>query len=317
MKRFLVTGGSGFIGANLVIELVSRGYQVRVLDNLSSGHLGNLQPVLDRVEFMQGDLRNPEDVRAAVSGVDVVFHQAAMTSVPESVEDPVTNAEVNTTGTLNLFVLAREAGVRRVVYASSSAVYGNSEELPKAEAMPPAPVSPYGVSKLADEIYAGVLSKLHGLETVGLRYFNVYGPRQNPNSAYAAVIPKFISSMLEGQPPVVFGDGLQSRDFVFVKDVVEANILAAEVPEAKGCVFNIGSGTQVSLLELINHIGAALGVSVGPKFDKPRPGDVKHSVADISRARTVLGFNPRFTLEQGIRETVEWFRKGGGSESRL
>lgn len=311
MKRFLVTGGAGFIGSNLVIELVGRGYQVRVLDNLSGGHLGNLEPVIDRVEFIQGDLRNPDDVRAAVSGVDVVFHQAAMTSVPESVEDPVTNAEVNITGTLNLFVLARQAGVRRVVYASSSAVYGNSEELPKAEAMSPAPVSPYGVSKLANEIYADVLSELYGLETVGLRYFNVYGPRQNPNSAYAAVIPRFIFSMLKGQPPVVFGDGLQTRDFVFVKDVVEANILAAEVPEAKGRVFNIGSGTQVTLLELIEHIGAALGVSVSPKFDKPRPGDVKHSVADISRARMVLGFSPRFTLEQGIRETVEWFRRGG------
>jgi len=312
MSTFLVTGGAGFIGSNLAIALVEMGHRVKVLDNLTTGNPDNLKPVMGDIDFHQGDLRNLDDVRRAVGGVEVVFHQGALPSVPRSVADPVTANEVNITGTLNVFLAARDAGVRRVVYASSSSVYGNSDILPKVESMPPRPLSPYAATKLAGEVYGRIFYELYGLETVGLRYFNVFGPRQDPHAEYAAVIPRFINALLKGIPPEIYGDGGQSRDFTYIGDVARANILASGAVEAAGEVFNIAAGTRTTVNELLNHLMDITGSKAAASYAPVRPGDVKHSLAGIEKASRVLGYTPRTGLREGLRMTVAWFARKNG-----
>ena len=309
MSKVIVTGGAGFIGSNLVQELLKRGHQVSILDNLSTGRLPNIEFLLDdkNVAFVRGSVNNLALMRRLFSGTDFVFHQAAVPSVPRSIRDPRTSHLANATGTLNVLLAARDNSVKKVVFASSSSVYGDTPTLPKVEDMAPNPQSPYAVSKLAAEHYCRVFERVYGLNTVCLRYFNVYGPRQDPGSPYAAVIPLFINSALAGKPPVIFGDGEQTRDFTYVKDVVTANILAAESP-ATG-IFNVGSGSRVS----INHLAQLIIKIVGDSKIKvvhreARPGDILHSLADISRAET-FGYRPRYTLEDGLPEVVEYLRQ--------
>lgn len=310
--KYLVTGGAGFIGSHIADALVESGESVRVLDNLSTGKLDNLRSILDRIEMIEGDLRDAETVRQAVSGVDYVLHQGALPSVPRSIADPVEVDTVNVMGTLNVLVAARDEGVKRVVYASSSAVYGDAPVLPKTEKMKPEPKSPYAVSKLAAEQYCHVFTEVYGLETVSLRYFNVFGPRQDPASQYAAVIPIFITALLEGRSPVVYGDGLQSRDFCFVANNVDANLLACTVPHVAEPVLNVACGKRCSLLELLAVLRQYLEADTGHTHDAARPGDVRHSLADISRAQRVLGYRPKVDLQQGLRRTVAWYAEASG-----
>ncbi len=307
--NILVTGGAGFIGSNIVEELVRRGEKVRVLDNLSSGKRENLAPFMDRIELAEVDLRSYHMVREAVAGIDVVLHQAALPSVPRSVRDPLTSDDVNVHGTLSLLHAARSAGVKRLVYASSSSVYGNTPELPKHEGMAPNPRSPYAVSKLAAEQYCRVFADLYGLETVALRYFNVFGPRQDPTSQYSAVIPKFITAMVKGKRPVIYGDGLQSRDFTYVLNVVEANLLAATVdlPE-RGVFMNCACHGQTSLNDLVRELNRILGTSIQPEYAPEREGDVKHSFAAIDRMVSVLGYRPGITFGEGLDRTCAYYR---------
>lgn len=312
MSTFLVTGGAGFIGSNLTIALVEQGHRIKVLDNFTTGSIDNLRPVIKEIELYQGDLRSLDDVRRAVDGVEVVFHQGALPSVPRSVADPVTASEVNITGTLNVFLASRDAGVRRVVYASSSSVYGNSDDLPKLETMPPRPMSPYAATKLAGEVYGRVFYELYGLETVGLRYFNVFGPRQDPGSEYAAVIPRFIDALLKGMPPVIYGDGEQSRDFTYIDDVVRANFLSSEAAGAAGEVFNIAAGNRISLNELLDALMNITGSRVNAVYAGARPGDVKHSMACIEKASDILGYFPKTGFKEGLRMTVEWYTRKNG-----
>jgi nucleoside-diphosphate-sugar epimerase len=304
---YLVTGGAGFIGSNLTYELLERGYQVRVLDNFSTGRRINLEPLKDQIELIEGDLRDFHVVREAVDGVDFVLHQAALPSVPRSIKDPVTTNDVNVTGTLNLLVAARDAGVKRMVFASSSSVYGDSKILPKQEDMIPNPLSPYAVSKLAGEKYMQVFAGIYGFFTVSLRYFNVFGPRQDPNSPYSAVIPKFIKGMLDNTPPTIYGDGLQSRDFTFVKNVVDANILATEKNFPPGKVFNCACHQRIDLNSLVDQINQIIKKDISPVYAEPRPGDVKHSFADISKIKETMDFKPGVLFAEGLRRTVEWF----------
>jgi len=306
--RYLVTGGAGFIGSHVVTELLERNADVRVLDDFSTGRRENLAHVRNDFELVEGDMRDLDTVRRAVQGVEVVLHQAALPSVARSVRQPRVTNEVNVTGTLNLLVAARDAGVRRVVYASSSSVYGDSPAMPKVETMPPQPKSPYAVAKLTGELYARVFAQLYGLETVSLRYFNVFGPRQDPTSQYSAVIPIFVTAMLHGERPPVEDDGLQSRDFTYVANNVHANLLAATAPGVSGAVFNIACGKRVNLLELIGFINEILGTDLEPAFKAPRPGDVKHSLADISAAREQLGYETVVDFKAGLRQTIEWYR---------
>jgi len=310
---YLVTGGAGFIGSHIVDELMRRGERVRVLDDFSTGCRTNLQSAIQNpkseVEVIEGDIRDQEIVQKAMRGVDYVLHQAAVASVPRSVADPLTTNEINVTGTLNVLIAAREAGVKRVVYASSSAVYGNNPVLPKCEDMPTETLSPYAVSKLAGENYCRAFHEVYGLPTVALRYFNVFGPRQDPNSEYAAVIPKFIERMLRGERPVIHGDGWQSRDFIYVVNVVEANLRACHALAAAGQVFNVASGKQINLLELAGMLNQVMGTDLPPEFDAPRPGDVKHSVADASRLREQIGWEERVSFAEGLRRTVEWYAR--------
>ncbi|MGQ9583879.1 MAG: SDR family oxidoreductase [Anaerolineae bacterium] len=306
---FLVTGGAGFIGSHLVETLVARGEKVRVLDNFSTGKRANLAPFLGRIELLEGDLADLPTVRRAMEGVTWVLHQGALPSVPRSIEDPLTTHQSNATGTLNVLLAAREAGVCKVVYASSSAVYGDSPELPKHEGMIPCPLSPYGVTKLLGEHYCQVFTHLYGLPTVSLRYFNVFGPRQDPTSQYAAVIPRFIEAVLQGQSPTVYGDGLQSRDFTYVGDVVAANLAAVRRETVGAPILNVACGRRHTLLELLAHLGNILGVEVAPIFEPPRPGDIRHSQASVGRLESVLGFCPQTSLEEGLRQTVAWFQK--------
>lgn len=306
---YLVTGGAGFIGSHIVEELVRRGERVRVLDNLSTGRRENIAPFLEQIELIVGDLCDMETVRQAVEGVTYVLHQGALPSVPRSVANPIASNMANVTGTLNLLVAARDAGVQRVVYASSSSVYGDTPELPKVETIKPAPKSPYAVSKLAAEHYCRVFTQVYGLETVSLRYFNVFGPRQDPRSQYAAVIPIFITALLEGRAPVIHGDGRQSRDFTYVANNVAANLLACTAPGAAGQVFNIACGKRYNLLQLLELLREYTGVDIPPVHDAPRPGDVRHSQADISRAEEVLGYRPVVSFEEGLRRTVEWYMR--------
>jgi UDP-glucose 4-epimerase len=308
VQRYLVTGGAGFIGANLVEALLREGKTVRVLDNLATGRLENIAPFLSQIDFLESDIRDLDAVRQAVSGVDVVLHQAALPSVPRSVADPLTSNQVNVTGTLNVLIAARDADVRRVVAASSSSVYGNSAVLAKVETMPVEPLSPYAVSKLATERYCQAFTQVYGLPTISLRYFNVFGPHQDPASHYAAVIPKFIAMMLRGEQPTVYGDGLQSRDFTYIDNVVAANLLAAEAPESISGYFNVACGDRISLLELIERLNTILGTDLVARHEPARPGDVRDSQADITRVRETLGFAPLVSFDDGLRQTVEFFR---------
>jgi nucleoside-diphosphate-sugar epimerase len=309
MAHYLVTGGAGFIGSNIVEELLARGERVRVLDNFSTGRRENLKPFLARVELIAGDLRDPDAVSQAVRGVDYVLHQGALPSVPRSVRDPLASNASNVTGTLTLLKAAREASVARVVYASSSSVYGDTPTLPKSEDMAPMPRSPYAVSKLAGEYYGRVFHAVYGLETVALRYFNIFGPRQDPASQYAGVIPSFIKSLLKSQPPVIYGDGLQSRDFTFVANAVQANLRAATAPGVAGGVFNIACGVRFTLNDLVGLLNKIMGISVVPHHAEARLGDVQHSLADITRARAALGYDPLVGFEDGLRRTVDWYRR--------
>ena len=317
VTTYLVTGGAGFIGSHLVEALLNRGERVKVLDNFSTGPRDNLEQVIaatqpgERLVVLEGDLRDASALRQAVQGVDYILHHAAIVSVPGSVEDPLTCNEVNITGTLQLLQAAREAGVRRLVLASSSAVYGDNPALPLAETEIPAPLSPYAISKLTGEQYCRAYYDLYGLETVALRYFNVFGPRQDPTSGYAAVIPKFVSATLQEQPVTIFGDGLQSRDFVYVGDVVAANLLACEAPGAAGQAINIAAGVRYSLLELVEALRTLNGKAIEVRHVPPRPGDIKHSGADINKAGQLLGFKPATGLSQGLEKAAAWYRAAG------
>jgi UDP-glucose 4-epimerase len=308
MKVCLVTGGAGFIGSHLVDALVVQGHQVRVLDNFSTGNPANLDNVRSQIELIEGDVTDPETLKAATEGVELVFHQAALASVSRSLSDPLATHEVCATGTLRLLLAAREAGVRRVIYAASSSAYGNSEKLPKRETDTLRPASPYAVAKLAGEKYCAVFSALYGLETVRLRYFNVFGPRQSPNNPYAAVIPLFLQALLNGRSPVVHGDGLQSRDFTYVDDVIQANLLAAKAQRVSGKVYNIAFGHRTSLLELLRFANDLLGTDIKPIFAPPRPGDVRHSLADTALAQTELGFCPCTDIAQGLQQCIAYLK---------
>ena len=302
--KALVTGGGGFIGSNLVRALIVRGDEVRVLDNFSTGNRANLEG-LD-VEVVEGELRSYERVHNAVRGVEVVFHLGALGSVPRSVQDPLTSSAVNVEGTLNVLLAARDENVRRVVFSSSSSVYGTRRELPVTEGTPPDPISPYGVAKLAAERYCVSFSRVyHSFETVVLRYFNVFGPRQDPTSQYAAVVPLFITAVAAGRPVTIFGDGEQSRDFTYVDNVVAANLLAADAPEAVGRIFNIAAGSPESVATLARTVGRLLERPVETRHEEPRAGDIRHSWADVAAAREALGWEPHVDFEEGLRRTVE------------
>ena len=308
MRTFLVTGGAGFIGSHIAEALVERGDRVRVLDNLSTGRLANLEPFRDRIEFIEGDLVDGPVVARAVQGVDCIFHEAALASVPLSVEQPLETNAACVTGTLTLLDAARRAGVRRLVYAGSSAVYGDRPTSSKRESDLPEPLSPYGTAKLAGEYYCRAFAATYGFETVVIRYFNVFGPRQDPDSPYAAVIPIFLSLMLSGRQPVIYGDGRQSRDFTFVSDVVRANLLAADAQRVSGMVFNAATGRNTDLLTLLDALNKLLGTEVRPRFDPPRPGDVRESLADITLARSRLGYEPEVDFEEGLRRSIDYYR---------
>jgi UDP-glucose 4-epimerase len=313
--RFLVTGGGGFIGSNLVEALLGRGDDVRVIDDFSTGRRSNLADAQGwaeagggRFELVEGDIRELGLVRQVVEDREVVLHQAAIPSVARSVADPLTSHRVNLDGTLHLLLAARDAGVHRFVAASSSSLYGESPTLPKVETMPADPISPYGLDKYAAESYLRLFTRLYGLQTVALRYFNVFGPRQDPGSEYSAVIPKFITRMAEGGPPVIYGDGEQTRDFTYVENVVLANLLAAEAPEAAcGEAYNVACGERISLLDLVDRVNAALGTEFAPEHAEPRPGDIKHSLAGIEKIRDKLGFEVAVSFDQGLARTIRHF----------
>lgn len=308
MARYLVTGGAGFIGSNICEALLKLGHRVRILDNFSTGQRSNLTAFGDGVEIIEGDIRSYHIVRSAVEGIDFVLHQAALPSVPRSIADPITSHEVNATGTLNILDAAKEANVKRVIFASSSSVYGDNEVLPKQEDMIPNPLSPYAVSKLAGENYCRVFYKLYGLQTVILRYFNVFGPRQDPNSQYSAVIPRFIKAMRQGRSPLIFGDGTQSRDFTYVQNVVDANLLACEAGDLTlGQPINCATHSRITLNELVESLNRILSTRIAPEYHPRRPGDILHSFADISRATRLLNYHPGVDFETGLQRTVEGF----------
>lgn len=311
MAKYLVTGGAGFIGSNIVGELVERGESVRVLDNLATGKLANLSPFLEakQVEFIEGDLTDSNIAKKATEGVDYVLHQGAIPSVPRSIDDPIFTNYVNISGTLQMLIAAREAGVKRFIYAASSSAYGDSPTMPKQEDMPVSPKSPYAIQKLTGEYYCQNFSILYGLETVCLRYFNVFGPRQDSDSGYSAVIPVFIKQMLRGESPTIYGDGETSRDFTYVDNNVDANIRAC-IADKKcvGEVINIACGYEISLNELVGRINKVLGTSIKPKYEKGRRGDVQHSLADISKAQKLLGYVPSINFDQGLEKTVRFYR---------
>jgi len=310
-RRCLVTGGCGFIGSHLVAALLERGDSVRVLDNLSTGRRANLGAAAGAVELVEGDLRDLDTVRRAVDGMDYVLHQAALASVPRSVAAPIPTHEADATGTLHVLVAARDAGVRRVLYAGSSSAYGDAPTLPKEEEMRARPLSPYAVAKLAGEHYCAAFARSYGLETVTLRYFNIFGPRQDPASQYAAVVPRFITAMLAGEPPTIYGDGTQSRDFTYVDNAVQANLLALEAPPAaSGESINVACGKRYSLLDLVAALNEILGTDIAPRHDPRRPGDVLHSLASIEKAERLLGYRPVVDFHEGLRRTAAWYQAG-------
>jgi len=309
MKAYLVTGGAGFIGSHLAEELVHRGHRVRVLDNFLTGKRDNLETFGDKIELLEGDIRDLETCKKAAQGMDFVLHQAALPSVPRSIENPILTNEINAGGTLNILWAALSAKVKRLVYASSSSVYGDNTELPKREDMRCMPISPYGISKLVGEQYCQIFDRLYGLPTVRLRYFNVFGPRQDPLSQYAAVIPHFITMTIRGEPPTIFGDGEQSRDFTFVANVVEANILGAEAAGVSGEVFNIACGQRITVNRLVHRIREALGSKVNPRYSDPRPGEISHSYADIAKAEQLLNYRASYPLDDGLQKTVAWYKE--------
>jgi nucleoside-diphosphate-sugar epimerase len=305
--RYVVTGGAGFIGSNTVDELVRRGHQVTVFDDLSSGKQHNLARVSGKINFVSGTITDPAAVSAACRGADYVLHLAARTSVPRSVKDPVETNHVNVDGTVNVLVAARDAGIRRVVFASSSAIYGETPTLPKREDMPPAPISPYGVTKLVGELYGNMFQRVYGVEFVSLRYFNVFGPRQDPGSPYSGVLSLFIAAMRNGGAPLVYGDGEQSRDFTYVENVVNANLQAFEAPGVAGMAFNLGTGGRYTLNQTLRILEQFARRTADANYTQPRPGDIRDSQADISRAREKLGFNPDVGFEEGLRRTWDWY----------
>jgi UDP-glucose 4-epimerase len=308
-RHYLVTGGAGFIGSHLTKHLLSKGEKVRVIDNFSNGKRENLEEAKG-AEVIEGDLRNRETVARALDGITHVFHQAAVGSVPRSIKDPFETMTSNVDGTLNLLWRAKETGVRRVVIAGSSSVYGDTPGMPRVETLPVSPLSPYALSKLDQEVWGRIATRLYGLETVTLRYFNVFGPFQDPKSEYAAVIPKFISAVQNGRPITVFGTGKQSRDFTYIENVVMANMCAMESEKGLGEAFNIGCGEKYSLLDLAEGLKRAMKTDIQIQFLDPRPGDPFESQADIGKARTLLGYDPKIYFEEGLRRTVEWFEKG-------
>ncbi|MCX5686468.1 MAG: SDR family oxidoreductase [Candidatus Omnitrophica bacterium] len=308
MANYLVTGGAGFIGSNIVEELVRRGQSVRILDNFITGKRENIEPFLNKIELIEGDIRDRKALDSALKGIDFVIHQAALRSVAKSVEDPFMTNDVNVFGTLNLLVAAKDAGVKRVVYASSSSAYGDVKKFPQKETDYASPISPYGVSKLAAENYCVTFAKTFGLETVSLRYFNVFGPRQNPESKYSAVIPMFISKMLKGESPTVEWDGKQSRDFTFVSNVVEANLNAAVTPGISGEVFNVACGTTTSIMDIVKELNKILEADIKPVFGAKRPGDVRKSYADISKMKRLLKIKKIVKFEEGLKITMSWFK---------
>lgn len=308
-KQFVVTGGAGFIGSNIVERLVDNDNEVVVIDNLLTSTMENLKEVVPHIKFVNGDIQDMNLLKREFDGADYVLHQAALSSVPRSIDDPIASNQNNIDGTLNVLVAAHDAGVKRVVYAASSSAYGNTPTLPKHEGMAPDPLSPYAITKLVGEQYCKVFYDIYGLETVSLRYFNVFGPRQDPNSQYAAVIPKFITAMLNNERPVIFGDGEQSRDFTYVQNNVDANLLACTVPKAAGKMFNIACGERISLNQLVEVLNGILGKDIEPVYAEERIGDVKHSLADISLARDILGYEPEYGFEDGLIKTVEWSKQ--------
>lgn len=308
MAVYVVTGGGGFIGSHIVEELLRRKQTVRVIDNFSTGRRENIKEFEGNIELVEQDIASTPDLARHLRGADYVIHQAAIPSVPKSIIQPVPSHHANVTGTFNLLLAARDAGVKRVVYASSSSLYGDSITLPKHEGMMPNPLSPYGAQKLFGEMYCQVFTRTYGLETASLRYFNVFGPRQDPSSQYSGVLSLFITAVLQGRQPTIYGDGLQSRDFTYVKNVVDANLLACTAPGIAGEAFNVACGDRItvnSTLQLINKIA---GSDVNPIYADPRPGDIKHSQADIQKAQSKLGYNPQVNFEEGLRRTIDWYR---------
>lgn len=307
--KLLITGGAGFIGSNLARAFLKEGAKVRIIDNLITGKIENIEDIKEKVEFIEGDITDIKSLDAAVKGVDYILHEAAIPSVARSVEDPISSNHANVTGTLILLEAARKHGVKRVVYAASSSAYGDTPTLPKREDMTPLPLSPYAITKLTGEYYMKVYFELFGIETISLRYFNVFGPYQDPKSEYAAVIPRFITKILNDEQPVIFGDGLQTRDFCYIDNVIYANILALKAAkDALGKVYNIACGRRINLLQLVEMINRILGKDIKPIFDKPRPGDVKHSLADISLAKEKLNYEVKVDVEEGLKKTIEWFK---------
>ncbi len=305
----MVTGGAGFIGSNICRKLISEGCFVRVVDNLLTGKKSNLAGIIDKIEFIQADMGDDHVARSAMKDIEVVLHQGALPSVPRSVDDPALTHQHCVDATFTLLLAARDAGIKRFVYASSSSAYGDTPTLPKIETMPPQPLSPYAVGKLVGEYYCSVFYKVYGLETISLRYFNVFGPHQDPTSQYAAAIPAFVTAILKDTPPTIYGDGLQSRDFTYVDNVVEANLLAARAKRTTGDVINIACGQAVTVNETIAIINELLGKDVEPKYDPPRPGDVKHSLADITLAQKTIKFKPKVQFKQGLQKAINWYRE--------
>lgn len=309
MDKFLVTGGAGFIGSNICRQLVADGCFVRVVDNLLTGKKSNLSDVTNKIEFIEADMGDEDVARSAMKGVDIVLHQGALPSVPLSVDDPAATHKHCVDATFTLLLAARDAGVKRFVYAASSSAYGDTPTLPKIETMLTSPLSPYAVAKMVGEYYAKVFYKVFGLETISLRYFNVFGPYQNPKSQYAAAIPAFVTSILKNESPTIFGDGQQSRDFTYIDNVVRANLLAARVERTAGEVVNIAGGECVTVNEVIDSINNALGKDIKPTYVKSRKGDVKHSFADISLAEKTIGYKPMVDFEQGLEKSIDWYKK--------
>ena len=309
MSEYLVTGGAGFIGSHVTEGLIKRGHDVRIIDNFLTGKRENIASFLDKIELIEGDIRDIDTCRQSLEGVDFVLHQAALPSVPRSIEDPILTSEINIQGTLNLLVASRDAEIKKFIFASSTSVYGDDPRLPKKEGMEGTPLSPYAVSKIAGEKYCQIFSQIYGLPTVCLRYFNVFGPRQDPFSQYAAVVPNFITKMLKGKSPTIFGDGEQSRDFTYISNVVEANFLAAVDEGVSGEFFNLACGERITVNSLAKKINEIIKKEITPIHDEPRPGDIRHSLADISKAREMLKYEPLVSLDEGVEKTIRWYQE--------